>query len=78
MKTSGDIHIERKGVYAFKDEVGGHCYTWDANKKVIIDTDPKHAEPLDISTVASMEKTLRVLGIKTISMLYQIIPRPLK
>ena len=64
------------GVYTVQVGEGGHCYTWDVNNKVIIDSDSKHPGPLDISTYDSMNKTLSLLGIKFITLLYQIIPRP--
>jgi hypothetical protein len=75
------LHIfkyKESGVYAIQVHEGGHCYTWDANKKVIIDTDPEHPEPLDISTEDSLNKTLRVLGINTITFAYEIILRTMR
>ncbi len=58
------------------EKVGIATHLGCPNKKVIIDTDPIHPEPLDISSYDSMNKTLRVFLVSTLA--YEIILRPLK
>jgi hypothetical protein len=49
------LHQQTLGVYAV--EYDGHCVVWDASKKLILDTDPRHRYPLQIT-----DNTLSVLG----------------
>ena len=76
-KTSG-VYIIHTPLCGSRYVSGHYCYTWDADNKVIIDPDLKHPEPLDISTYDSLNKSLSILGIKTIDKAYEIFLYPLK
>ena len=57
----------------FAVEYNGHCVTWDAARKTILDTDPICPDVLPINV-----NTLEELGIKCVEKAYQIFPKEVK
>ena len=71
-KRKGDDHLEwllqqSTGIFAVRSD--GHCVTWDADKQVILDTDPCFPSPLPINTF-----TLATLDIQKVDKVYRILP----
>ena len=48
----------------------GHCLSWDANRRVILDTDPMYPDMLAID-----DKTIEMLNIRNVSTVYRIVTR---
>jgi hypothetical protein len=84
MKENGGYNfIKPKGVENtnllswLRDQVAGifcveydnHCIVWDANRKLLMDTDPICPYPVTVT-----EESLVMFGIKTVERVYQALP----
>ena len=61
--------VQKEGVYAVESDC--HCFTWDCDRSLVLDTDPRFPNPLP-ATAAS----LSCMGFTALLKAYRLTPRP--
>jgi hypothetical protein len=70
-QSDGDLQAwllrQSQGIFAV--EAGNHCFTWDCDRQLLLDTDPRFPHPLQ-ATVAS----LAIMGCTLVKKAYKLAP----